>query len=606
MSNDNNFKDLNIEVSPDLEVDISIKIDSNCNIIVKMNDKDQFIISEIGTKNFNKQEIIDWDKTKKKLDSNLKDSGLSSNICRRISFLISQNYEMINGFVKSIIGSGNDEQNNKNGQKNKKEIKIFKYYSEKEQRLYESILLEGQPRFISYENGELIVTEKIVENTRILIPIGFEEGIAKPYEFENEEEISKYIDKTKKTSFSDYYKQIKSIVQKYIDQNSYIINMMTIDTILSYFQDRFPTTHYLFFIGDVGVGKSAFGLLFEWLAYRGVNMTDPSAPNIFRLLGKIQPAQCTLIMDEVEKIDTNQDIMNILKTGYSYNGKVPRVNSNTYEQEFFYTYSFKVFLSERLPNNSARGFMDRTFAITCIIGNPELSIKEVLQIHGKKGNQYQRELQEEILELRKSLFTFRLTHAYENRLEVDIGLTNRDKELCEGLSLFYGSEVQREVEETFQYFLNQKYESKGNSFDYLLLSQINKLLSKSKDKISISVKELWESIMDSTDCVSVKENALSLVDYGFVLYYNQLSSLCKKFGAGIKHTKDGNLLQFSASAKVRQAYQRYSQKPIINCSLVKHGEGGEGGEGSEGSTERTPQICEISLKDTNEPQSTNT
>lgn len=308
-------------------------------------------------------------------------------------------------------------------------------------------------------------------------------------------------------------------------------------------------------------------------------------------------------MDEVEKIDTNQDIMNILKTGYSYNGKVPRVNSNTYEQEFFYTYSFKVFLSERLPNNSARGFMDRTFAITCIIGNPELSIKEVLQIHGKKGNQYQRELQEEILELRKSLFTFRLTHAYENRLEVDIGLTNRDKELCEGLSLFYGSEVQREVEETFQYFLNQKYESKGNSFDYLLLSQINKLLSKSKDKISISVKELWESIMDSTDCVSVKENALSLVDYGFVLYYNQLSSLCKKFGAGIKHTKDGNLLQFSASAKVRQAYQRYSQKPTIKCSLVSHGEGDEGDEDSK---ELTSEVQDDKNTELNEPLSTPT
>lgn len=72
--------------------------------------------------------------------------------------------------------------------------------------------------------------------------------------------------------------------------------------------------------------------------------------------------------------------------------------------------------------------------------------------------------------------------------------------------------------------------------------------------------------MNSTDCGLVKENASSLLDYGFVLYYNQLSSLCKKLGAGIKHTREGNLLRFGASANVRQAYQRYSNKPTIRCS----------------------------------------
>lgn len=602
MSGYSNCNDLNIEVPPDFRDNISVRVDSNCNIIAKISDKDQAMISEIGIKKLNNQEIIDWERTKKKLDSNLKDSGLSSNIIRKISLLISQNYEQINDFVKSKLGSNNEENSNKNGQKNKKETKIFKYYSEKEQRLYESIMLSGNPCFIAYENGELIVTEKIVENTRTLIPFGVEDGAAKPYEFENEEEILKYIDKARNTSIGDYYKQIKYIVQKYIDQKPYVINMMTIDTLFSYFQDRFPTTHYLFFVGDIGVGKSAFGLLFEWLAYRGVNMTDPSAPNIFRLLGKIQPAQCTLIMDEVEKIDTNQDMMNILKTGYTYNGKVPKINTNTYEQEFFCTYSFKVFLSERLPNNSARGVMDRAFPITCVIGNPKLSIKDASQIQGKKGNHFLIEQQEEISNLRKLLFVYRLINAYENRPELDTGLKNRDKELCAGLALFYDSEVQQEVEDTFQYFLDQKYWSKENSFDYLLLSQIIKLLGISKDKISISVKELWESIMDSTDCVPVKENALSLLDYGFVLYYNQLSSLCKKFGADITHTRDGNLLQFSASAKVRQAYQRYSQRPIIKCSLVNH-ENGEGSEGSEGSGELTPQICVSKSK---EPQSTNT
>ena len=216
---------------------------------------------------------------------------MDSNIGRRISLLISQNYEKINDFVKSLASS--DPEQNKSSQKNK-EIKVFKYYSEKEQRLYESIILEGNPCFVAYDNGELIITDKIVEHTRTLIPFGLEDGAAKPYEFANEKNLQERIDKSKKISIGEYYRAIKSIVKKYIDQNSYVINIITIDILLSYFQDRLPTTHYLFFVGDNGVGKSVIGELFQWLGYRGVLMTDPSAPNIFRLLGQVQPAQCSL------------------------------------------------------------------------------------------------------------------------------------------------------------------------------------------------------------------------------------------------------------------------------------------------------------------------
>ena len=107
--------------------------------------------------------------------------------------------------------------------------------------------------------------------------------------------------------------------------------------------------------------------------------------------------------------------------------------------------------------------------------------------------------------------------------------------------------------------------------------------------------------MDSTSYESVKENAISLLDYGFVLYRNQLSSMCKKFGAEIKHTRDGNRLLFKASTKVPEAYQQYGKKPVIKCFLINHSEGSEG---SEGSGERTPQIYENEIKNANEPLST--
>jgi len=73
-------------------------------------------------------------------------------------------------------------------------------------------------------------------------------------------------------------------------------------------------------------------------------MTDPSPPNIFRLLGKEEPAQHTIIMDEVNDIDNNKEIMNVIKTGYNISGKVPKINTHFNNiQEFFKTYSFKYF-----------------------------------------------------------------------------------------------------------------------------------------------------------------------------------------------------------------------------------------------------------------------
>lgn len=145
---------------------------------------------------------------------------------------------------------------------------------------------------------------------------------------------------------------------------------MAVDTIISYFQYRFATTHYLLFVGKNDVGKSAIGHVFEQLSYRGVMMTDPSVANIYRLLGKVEPAQFTIIMDEANDIDNNNDKMNVLKTGYTINGKVPKINTNNNnDQEFFKTYNLKVFLAETLPStHKARGLLDRTFVIICLPG----------------------------------------------------------------------------------------------------------------------------------------------------------------------------------------------------------------------------------------------
>ena len=78
--------------------------------------------------------------------------------------------------------------------------------------------------------------------------------------------------------------------------------------------------------------------------------------------------------------------------------------------------------------------------------------------------------------------------------------------------------------------------------------------------------------------------------------------MCKLFGAESKHTNHGNIIVFKDVEKLKEIRDNYNTElPVIRCSLK-----GEGSEGSEGSIEPTPQICEINLKDTNEPLPTNT
>ena len=139
----------------------------------------------------------------------------------------------------------------------------------------------------------------------------------------------------------------KEIICKYNDQDDYKLTSVASAVIWSYFQDRFTTTRYDMFVGGVGGGKSSLADSFGAIAYRPVNLTDPSAPNLFRILGIVEVGQCTIIMEEAEKIDQFYEIMAVLKTGYSRDKKVSKINPVTMTPEFFYTYCFKIIVAER-------------------------------------------------------------------------------------------------------------------------------------------------------------------------------------------------------------------------------------------------------------------
>ena len=110
-----------------------------------------------------------------------------------------------------------------------------------------------------------------------------------PYAFESRDEIIKYIGLAKRiTNFDQIFKLVKNTFKKYVDAEDHYVIILAADTIYSYFQDKFATTHYLICIGDNSFGKNSILTTFANLGYRVFLATNVSAPNVYTFLGSVE------------------------------------------------------------------------------------------------------------------------------------------------------------------------------------------------------------------------------------------------------------------------------------------------------------------------------
>ncbi len=444
---------------------------------------------------------------------------------------------------------GHKKENNES-KKEKKEIVTFKYSQMGKGELYEAVLSGGSlPFFTKYNYGknEFELVKNIEENSRILRPPEREEYPYTPYEFSGLEEINHYKGFILNNNVGrDYlFQKSKSIISKFNNQDDYKLTLIAVDVILSYSQDRFSTIHYDFIVGGNGSGKSSLGDTFGAIAYRAVIMTDPTAPNLFRLVGSAEPAQCTIVLEEADRIDKSSELMAILKTGYSRNGRVPKINPNTLKQEFFFSYCQKVIISERsLSQSIAKGVNTRIIPINTFKGQTKYDIKEILN-PTDTGGQQNKELLKELEDFRKLLLVYRLMHFKDPISDLDIGVEGRDKELVKHLiQLFYGSKCLYEIIESLQKFLDIKNQKKETSLDHTLLPIISDLIKDNGPQMLFRTfwNALKEIIPGKED--EKKPNEYHTENYG-TLYSTTITNLLSDvFGAATKHSRNGNMLIF--------------------------------------------------------------
>ncbi|MGD1838270.1 MAG: hypothetical protein ACPKPY_09485 [Nitrososphaeraceae archaeon] len=516
--------------------------------------------------------------------------------------------------------NGNSKQKNssdleKKEEKRKSEILAYKYSKYGQDLLHEAVIINGIPFFVKYNKyfDTVEIIENIEENTRILRPAERQEYPYRPYEFKSKDELEQFIKEAKNITLDKLYSRSKSIFSKYVDQDSHIITLLAADSIWTYFQDLFPTTHYTEFIGTNDVGKSSIGYTFEYTGYRVVKGTAISGANYYRVLGNDEPGQCVIVEDEGDSISEDPIKVKILKSGYEYNGKIPKINMNSrnQNQNWFKTFCYKMILAEKsLRELKAKGLVDRTFTSPCRPGKVRYSIKEVVSENLSKNIKLQ-ELYQELLNFRKLMLCYRLVHYTDELPDIETGLKNRDNELCKPLlQIFYKTDALTEIIDTLKIFVKQRKERKSNSREAVLYPIIKQLIfdkmntvdfaelyEKNIKRVELFYSDIWKYIIGGGIEGYYNENEKNkyeTVDYG--TFYNNFLSIQIKdaFGAGISKTKYGSVLIFDVE-KLEKFESMYGESELgkdveIDASDKIEdnnnngiGDGGDGYEGGDGS-----------------------
>jgi hypothetical protein len=346
--------------------------------------------------------------------------------------------------------------------------------------LWESVKIAGIPCFVSFTDGKLQEPkDMIVDDSKGLILEPYKENAIDQYTFASIDELEYFVNRAQKETLDSLWAITCGYVQAFIDtpdKSSYEI--ITADTIFSYFQDRLGMTHYLFLCGPPDTGKGSILGTMHQICYRAALTSNTMAAHVYRLLGRVEKGQITLLVDEANRLDEDPFLMEVCKVGYKGNSKIPRISdasSSDAKMDFYHTYSLKIIAAEHLPKESkAEAFLTRCLMIYTSPGVPRYKIDKVIE---PAGDEEYEKIRAQLLYLRKLLFAYRLIHFSEPIPDVKLNITGRDEELCSSLiRLFKNAKALEIVKDTLYRFIIEKKNKKSQSLDAFICNIVKETL----------------------------------------------------------------------------------------------------------------------------------
>jgi|SRR5215216_542794 len=394
-----------------------------------------------------------------------------------------------------------------------KQAAVMKYTVKRAQgpaQLWETVKVGGQYHLVSYDpvqNKLLPAASEISESDRTIVP--YSEGGIEPYTFQSIDELNQYIELAKAETAGTLFTEVKDWAAKFYDTDTEeYTNLIAGDIVFTYFQDRIGKTHYVFVWGDPDQGKGAILETFNQLCYRGVSVTSATAATVYRMFGSIEKGQAVLIIDEANKLEDDNFLLNVLKVGYKGKQMIPRVmdaqSSENSKIEYFYPYGFKIIAAEKLPAHwKTGGFLSRCLQIKTAPGDPQIDIGDVVDNAGDAENA---ELMARLEKLRKTLFAYRLLHYHEPIPDVKIkGISGRDRELTKPIIRLFkthggggDSNSLDTIKQTMHYFIKERNSFKSDSLKAAILKLVkNQIeLDFNNDNGKLAYKDIWSNVKE--------------------------------------------------------------------------------------------------------------
>lgn len=405
----------------------------------------------------------------------------------------------------------------------------------------EAVLIDGVPKFLISNNGagQISVVDFILleKEGKVAHPLAAESYINKSYTFNSQIELDTIIEEAKKTNLDQLYTIVKESWKKFIDADNFHISICAADTIFTYFQDKAGMTHYLFFVGGPGSGKSNNLELFHFLAYRNMTSAGITPATLYRFYGGREEGVGTICEDEANDLDENEDKMRFYKNGYTTGKPVIRNDDSELGRipQKFFTFGWKALAAERLPDSViARGFLDRTLVMTCLFGFPEYDITEVTNPMGEEKFIL---LLKALEKVRNLLLIYRLLHHDDKFPDIPLNITGREKQLFKPiLRIINGTETQKELEDVISNYINERRAANVDSQHAFIFRSVVKLINE-KGSYELASKDIWDEIIKVPGEFLYKGNTRYATDDYGSLTQKLVIKICKEV-LGAKPSRD--------------------------------------------------------------------
>lgn len=508
--------------------------------LVRQNDLVQIIVGRKKVVSFNVHKNDFRETMKRFRDSALNGTaGLSEETVNKMErILVHPN----NDYIQYLQLKGNGKGENKSNIENPKST-YAAVYADKTS-LYEAVIIDGVPTFakISLGSRKICLCPEIqLDENSIILPLPTNLYASRPYEFDSEKEFRKIEQQVKsRENLDSLFQKVKSQWNLYIDNGREHNIMCAGDTIFTYFQDKLGTTHYDFFVGDNGTGKSNNLHMFNLLAYRNVLSSDMTAPNIYQLLGNDKHGVVTICEDEADSIDEDRAKMGIYKDGATTNVHVFRTDISFGRKQLRYkTFCFKAYAAEELPDvRKAKGFRQRCITFKCTHGSPRYDIAEVIEPGGDKRLQ---RLLDDLFELRNKLLIYRLLHYYDEIPNIELNIKDREKQLFKPTFRVFQKthKALKELKLGINKYLTDYRERRLDTFHAALYKVVTGLIKRERT-LELKSTLIWTSLKDQLQGRDIVGKSMSFEceDFGTIYQGNVTKVLQEIFGARkIRHSK---------------------------------------------------------------------